>query len=92
MRTRRSCAAGSSCGDLYAARYAHICKLQVATSRVRVRRIATHKPTGAANATVCATIGGVLIRLRTSGAATPAATTPQAAARMAFDRRTLAGV
>ncbi len=49
---------------------------------------ATHRASGAANATVCVTSGGALTRLRTSGAATPAATTPQAVALIALDSRT----
>ena len=60
--------------------------------RARERRTATHRPTGAANVTVCDEDGGALIRLRTSGAATPAATTPQAVALIAFDSRTAPGV
>ncbi len=52
-RERRTCS--SSCGDLYAARYAHICRAQTPTSRLRERRIATDRPTGAANATACRT-------------------------------------
>src|SRR5271167_4646867 len=92
MSTRSLWATSSSCGVLYAARYAHICRAQVATSRARERRVATHRPTGAANAIVCVTSGGALTRLRTSGAATPAATTPQAAALIRLERRTGLGV
>ena len=53
--------------------------------------MATHRPTGAAKATVWVTSGGAATRRRSSGAATPAATTPQAVALMALDSRT-AGV
>src|ERR1035438_7070419 len=88
MCTRRACASSSSWGALYAARYAHICSPHTATSRVRERRTATHSATGAANATVCVASGGALIRLRISGAATPAATTPQAVALISLDSRT----
>src|SRR5438876_3109578 len=88
MRTRAACSAASSCGDLYAATYAHICRQQAATSRVRERRSATHSPSGAANAAPCKTTAGARTRLRASGAATPIATTLQAVARIALARRT----
>src|SRR5438132_1263577 len=54
----------------------------------RERRTATHSPTGAVNATACTSSAGARTCLRASGAAVPAATTPQAAARIALDRRT----
>ena len=92
MCTRARCASGSSWGDLYAYRYAHICNAHVATSRPRERRTATHKPSGAPNATVCTSSGGAFTRLRTIGAATPATTIPQAVALIAFDSRTGRGV
>src|ERR1700677_3974565 len=90
MCTRLACACSSSCGVLYAARYAHICSVQTATSRVRDRLTARHRASGAANATVWVASGGALIRLRSSGAATPAATTPQAVALISLDSRTRA--
>src|SRR5438067_2142181 len=74
MRTRAACSSTSSCGDLYAATYAHICRQQAATSRVRERRSATHSPSGAANAAPCKTTAGARTRLRANGAATPIAT------------------
>src|SRR5947207_1106560 len=85
-RRRRACARGSSCGVLYAAMYAHICTEQTATSRTRERRVATHRPSGAANATVCVTTGARGSRLRSAGAATPATSTPQAVALRAVER------
>jgi len=88
MCTRLACACASSCGVLYAARYAHICSVHTAISRVRERLTAKHRASGAANATVCVASGGALIRLRSSGAATPAATIPQAVALITFDSRT----
>ena len=48
--------------------------------------MATHSASGAAKATVCVTIGAAVTRLRTRGAATPAATIPQAVALIALGR------
>src|ERR1700751_268024 len=61
-------------------------------SRVRERRTAMHRPTGAPKATVCTSAGGAATRLRTSGAAPPASTIPQAAALIALDRDTARAV
>src|SRR5208283_1418001 len=72
--------------------YAHICSEQVAMSRPRLRRMATHSATGAAKATPWVTSGGALTRLRTSGAAAPARTTVQAVARIALGTPTGRGV
>src|SRR5271155_5414497 len=88
MCTRLICACSSSCGVLYAAKYAHICSVHTATSRVRDRLTATHRASGAANATVWVASGGALMRLRSSGAATPAATIPEAVALITLDSRT----
>jgi hypothetical protein len=64
----------------------------VATSRAVERRTATHSANGAAPAVAVTTGGGRRSRRRASGAATPTATIPQAAARMALDVRTARGV
>src|ERR1700736_2652345 len=51
------------------------------------RGTATHSATGAIAAEPSTTAGGSFTRRRTSGAATPAATRPQALARIALDTR-----
>ncbi|MCW2957308.1 MAG: hypothetical protein JWP18_111, partial [Solirubrobacterales bacterium] len=57
-------------------------------SRVRLRGTATHSAIGAATAQAVTTGTGRRARRRRSGAAMPAATTPQAAPRLArLDRR-----
>src|SRR4051812_50188565 len=63
--------------------------MQTTASRPRVRRgIATQTAKGVAAATAETTGGGTRARRRISGTATPTATTPQAAVRMAGDSRT----
>ena len=75
------------------ARYAHICSAHAATSRARERRTATHRPSGAAKATVCTSSGGAFTRLRTSGAATPGHHHPPGGCSdRLLDRRTARGV
>ena len=55
---------------------------QTATSRTRLRRVTTHSATGARPAAPSTAAGGNFRRRLSMGAATPAATSVQAAARM----------
>ena len=58
-----------------------------ARSRTRVRGVATHRASGATPEVPSTTAGDNLSRLRTAGAASPAATSAHAVARMALDVR-----
>ena len=86
-RTRLSRCSGSSLGIWYVARYAYICSTHIPTSRARERgNTASAKGVEAAAAI---TTGGLRrSRRRSNGAAMPAASTVQAAARMAVERGT----
>ncbi len=85
--TRAASASGLSWGISYAAMYAHILRAQTATSRPRLRGIATHRATGARAALPSTAAGGSLIRRRSDGRATPAATRAQAVALIPLEAR-----
>src|SRR5215218_6958888 len=73
--------------------YPHICRSTVPTSRAGVRRVATHRAIGADTAKAVTAGGGILSRLRNSGAATPVATKAHAPVRRArLEGRKMAGV
>src|SRR3954454_22455062 len=63
--------------------YPHICSSTVPTSRADERRIATQRAIGAETAQAVMAGGGILSRLRNSGAATPVATNAHAPVRRA---------
>src|SRR3954468_22623217 len=60
----------------------------MATSRARVRGIATHRATGAVAAAAVTTGGGIRRRRRSTGTVTPTAIAPHAAMRRVEDRCT----
>src|SRR3954470_5533312 len=63
--------------------YPHIWSSTVPTSRAGERRTATHRAIGAETAQAVTAGGGILSRLRNSGAATPVATNAHAPVRRA---------
>src|SRR5690349_5133881 len=70
--------------------YPHICSSTVPTSRAGERRAATQRAIGADTAQAVTAGGGILSRLRNSGAATPVATNAHAPVRKArLDGRTM---